>query len=368
MNERVDTRTVVRAVLRWWTIVLGAMIVAAVGAYAVSQAIPPVYEGTTSVMVGGAIQASDVTLDDIETSQQLTLTYADLVGREPVLQGVVETLDLQTTWPELRTRVQANLVPGNTQLIEITARAGSPEQAKAIAGAVADQLVALSPTGIEDAGAARIEELNRNIDTKRRRIRQLRADLAAASPGSPEVTTLRHQIAAAERLIGDWQDTLASIPAPTVGKAVNQLEVIEGAQASTEPVIPNTKLNVLIAACLGLLLGGAIAFALYARREASVPQLKALPPEGGSAPNGRDPQTRSSAGETFAAPATAPSPPATATPRPPGATEPVPSDAAAPEPPTSGPPTSEPPTSEPGASEPFASEPVGRATSPGDRW
>ena len=345
MNERVDARTVMSAMLRWWWVVVAATVVAVAVAFGVSLAIPPEYEGTTSVMVGGAIQASDVTLDDIETSQQLTLTYADLVGRQPVLQGVVEALDLRTTWPELRTRVQANLVAGNTQLIEITARAGSADDAKAIAGAVADQLVALSPTGVLDSSAARLDELNRSIDSKRRRIRQLRADLARTEAGSSAATALEKQIAAAGRLIGRWEDAVASVPAVSVGKAVNQLEVIEGAQASPEPVVPNTKFNVLIAACLGFLLGGAIAFVLNARRAASAPRPRALPPQGGSSsPNGREPSAESASGSPT--PASAPAAP-----------EPVASEPVASEP--------EPVASEPVASEPRpgTSEPVGRGTS-----
>jgi capsular polysaccharide biosynthesis protein len=268
MNERVETRTVARAMLHRWWLVVGLTVLAAAVAYGVSLAIPPVYEGTTSVMVGGAIQASHVTLDQIETSQQLTMTYADLVSRQPVLEGVVESLDLHTTWQELETRVRAELIPGNTELIEISARAGSPDEAKAIAGAVADQLIALSPTGAQEESASaaqtRAAQLNQRITEKHQRIEALHEDLAAATTEARSAS-LQQQITAAQRVVNGLQNDLSALPAPGENHAVNQLEVIEQAQALPSPVIPNTKFNVLIAACLGLLIGGAVAYALDAR-------------------------------------------------------------------------------------------------------
>jgi capsular polysaccharide biosynthesis protein len=268
MNERVETRTVARAMLHRWWLVVGMTVLAAAVAYGVSLAIPPVYEGTTSVMVGGAIQASHVTLDQIETSQQLTMTYADLVSRQPVLEGAVESLELHTTWQELGTRVRAELIPGNTELIEISARAGSPEEAKAIAGAVTDQLIALSPTDAQEESASlaqtRAAQLNQRIADEHRRIKAFHAQLLDA-PTEAKAASLRQQISDAQRLVNGWEDDLTALSAAGEIHGVNQLEVIEQARALPTPVVPNTPFNVLIAACLGLLIGAAVAYALDAR-------------------------------------------------------------------------------------------------------
>jgi capsular polysaccharide biosynthesis protein len=289
MSERVETRTVARAILRRWWLVVGATVLAAALAYGVSLAIPAVYEARTSVMVGGAIQSSHVTLDQIEASQQLTMTYADLVQRQPVLEGVVESLDLRTTWQELGTRVRAELIPGNTELIEISARAGSPEDATAIAGAVADQLIALSPTNTQDQSdalvQARTDQLNQRIDRAHQRIQALDGQLAATT-SETRAAALRNQIAAAQQLVSGWQNDLASLPTAGSDHAVNQLEVIEEAQALSTPVVPDTPFNVLIAACLGLLVGGAIAYALDARDERRMTSEASSPEE--VSPNGHD--------------------------------------------------------------------------------
>lgn len=267
MSERVELRTIVQATLRRWWLVVPLTLLAAGGAYAVSLAITPVYRASTSVLVGGGLDDTNVSSDDIDVSDRLTLTYADMVGREPVLQGVVDSLGLRTTWQQLRSRVHGELVPSNTELIVITADGPSTEEATEIATAAATQLVAISPTDQQDANqefvVQRLETLSRNIDAKQRRVDSLQKELGDAA--SAQGTLLRKQIAESEATIAQWQELYTSLLDTNTGGSVNRLEVIERAQASPTPVIPNTQFNVLIAAVLGLLLGAAIAYALEFR-------------------------------------------------------------------------------------------------------
>jgi capsular polysaccharide biosynthesis protein len=244
------------------------MLLAAGAAYAVSLSITPVYRASTSVFVGGGLDDTNVSADDIDVSEHLTLTYADMVGREPVLQGVVDGLGLRMTWQQLRSRVHGELVPGNTELIVIMADAPSTQEATQIATATATQLVAISPTGVQDAShkfvVQRLETLSRNIDAKQRRVDSLQNQLANAG-SSAQGTLLRRQIAESEEQIARWQESYTAFLDSNTGGSVNRLEVIERAQASSTPVIPHTAFNVLIATILGLLLGAAIAYALEFR-------------------------------------------------------------------------------------------------------
>ena len=133
MSQRVELRTIVVATLRRWWLVVPLTLFAAGVAFAVSLSITPVYRASTSVLVGGGLDDTSVSADDIDVSEHLTLTYADMVGRQPVLQGVVDSLGLRTTWQQLRTRVHGELVPGNTELIVITADGPSTQEATGIA-------------------------------------------------------------------------------------------------------------------------------------------------------------------------------------------------------------------------------------------
>jgi capsular polysaccharide biosynthesis protein len=267
MSERVELKTIVRASLRRWWLVLPLTLLAAGGAYAVSLSITPVYRASTSVLVGGALDDPNVSPDDIDVSEHLTLTYADMVGRQPVLQGVVDSLGLRTTWQQLRSRVHGELVPGNTELIVITADAPSTEEATQVATAAANQLVAIGPTDVQDANYGfvvdRLDTLSRNIEVKQRRVDALQKQLRTATAARGAL--LRRQIAESENDIAGWQEGFTALLERNTGGSVNRLEVIEQAQASSTPVVPNTQFNVLIAAVLGLLLGAAIAYALEFR-------------------------------------------------------------------------------------------------------
>jgi capsular polysaccharide biosynthesis protein len=266
VSERVELRTIVVATLRRWWLVVPLTLLAAGAAYAVSLSITPVYRASTSVLVGGGLDDTNVSADDIDVSEHLTLTYADMVGRQPVLQGVVDSLGLRTTWQQLRTRVHGELVPGNTELIVITADGPSTAEATEIATETATQLVAISPTDVQDKNQEFVEErldtLSRNIDAKQRRVNTLQRDLVGA--GSAQ-GLLRRQIAESEEQIARWEEGYTALLDSNTGGSVNRLEVIERAQASSTPVIPNTTFNVLIATLLGLLLGAAIAYALEFR-------------------------------------------------------------------------------------------------------
>ena len=268
MSERVELRTIVVATLRRWWLVVPLTLLAAGAAYAVSLSVTPVYRASTSVLVGGGLDDTNVSPDDIDSSEHLTLLYADMVGRQPVLQGVVDSLGLRTTWQQLRTRVHGELVPSNTDLIVITADGPSTEEATEIATATATQLVAVSPTDVQDANqkfvVERLDTLSQSIDAKQRRVDSLQKQLTDA--GSPtQGTLLRKQIAESEEQIARWEESYSALLDSNTGGSVNRLEVIERAQASSTPVIPNTTFNVLIATLLGLLLGAAIAYALEFR-------------------------------------------------------------------------------------------------------
>jgi capsular polysaccharide biosynthesis protein len=269
VSERVELRTIVVATLRRWWLVVPLTLLAAGAAYAVSLSITPVYRASTSVLVGGGLDDTNVSADDIDVSEHLTLAYADMVGRQPVLQGVVDSLGLRTTWQQLRTRVHGELVPGNTELIVITADGPSTEEATEIASATATQLVAISPTDAQDANQRFVEErldkLSHSIDAKQRRVDSLQKQLSGGAASSAQGTLLRRQIAEAESTIATWGEQYTALLDSNTGGSVNRLEVIERAQAGATPVIPNTTFNVLIAALLGLLLGAAVAYALEFR-------------------------------------------------------------------------------------------------------
>ena len=193
MNDSVELRRYVIIVLRrWWLVLLSALVAAAAG-YGVSQRQEPVYQATASVIVGQSLRTTQLDATDIATSERLALTYADIARRQPVLDATILSLGLVESWDNLKQRVKVKLVP-NTQLLEITVEAKSREEAKLIAGELAQQLILISPASQKSQGAdstvlfvrQRIQELQTNIEQGEAQVERLTSALATAE--TPEET------------------------------------------------------------------------------------------------------------------------------------------------------------------------------------
>lgn len=264
-----DLRQYIATALRWWWLmILGAVIAAAIS-YWVSQKLPRVYSATTTLIVGQSIQATRPTDADIVTSQQLAQTYAYLAKRQPVLQGVIDTLSLDETWQDLEKQISVNPVI-NTQLLQITVEAGSPEEAKMTADEIARQLILLSPTALEEQKNSenqqlirqQLENLQNKITTGRDRTKELEAAMNA-SLSAQQVQELQTEINTLEQLITNWENNYTQLLIFAESKASpNYLVVVEPAQVDPKPVRPRLLFNTFIAGVAGLFLSLAAVFLL----------------------------------------------------------------------------------------------------------
>lgn len=269
MSNFVELRRYIAIIMRWWWLLILATVVAAVTSYWVSQSQPRIYQASTTVMVGQSIQAIEPDSRDILTSERLALTYANIGRRQPVLQGVVDRLNLNDTWQRLKSRVKITPVEG-TQLLEIRVEAGSPEEAQATADELARQLILLSPTAMENQEKdenqrlvrQRLEELQTRIEAGRAR----RDTLEAAMTGSlsaKQVQEIQAEINTMERLITDWENNYTQLLIFVESrKSPNYLTVVEPAQVDRTPVRPQVRLNTLLAGVVGLCLAMGFIFLL----------------------------------------------------------------------------------------------------------
>ena len=272
MNDFVELRQYITVVFkRWWVFVLAALITAALG-YTVSQRQTRTYQATATIMVGQPIQATNLSDLDFKTGEQLAGTYADIALRQPVLQGVVTALDLSDSWQALRKQVQVAPVPG-TQLIEITARANSPEDAASIADEIARQLILLSPTSSQNQEndedqsfvQQRLEHLRERLENGEIRLSDLDQTLVDPTLSSMEVQALLNEIGLLESLIASWENNYAQLLLLTEGKnSPNYLTIIEPAQVNFGATRPNIVMNTVLAAVIGLIMAlGAIVLLEY---------------------------------------------------------------------------------------------------------
>jgi succinoglycan biosynthesis transport protein ExoP len=264
-----ELRQYMTIVIRWWWLTILLTMAAGAASYATSQRLVPVYEATTTLIVGQSIQATELNTGDILTSQQLAQTYADIAQRQPVLQGTIETLSLNDTWRELKKRVKVRSVQG-TQLLEIAVEANSPEEAQVTADEIARQLILLSPTALQNQEKdenqrfvrQRLEDLQAKIEAGQARVKELEAAMAG-SLSAQEVRELQGEINTLESLIANWEDTHTQLLIFIESKrSPNYLAVIEPAQADPDPVRPQTLRNTALAGVVGFLLALGLIFLL----------------------------------------------------------------------------------------------------------
>ncbi|MCB0064657.1 MAG: hypothetical protein KDE19_21185, partial [Caldilineaceae bacterium] len=141
MNHFAELRQLLQLLWRrWWLLALAGMMAGFIGYY-ISTLQAPRYEATASLIVGRLLHPGVIERADVQLSQQLTVAYADLARRRPVLQAVVDELGLES-WQALRNQVRT--VPlESSQLLEIRAQSTSASEAALIANAMARQLIAL---------------------------------------------------------------------------------------------------------------------------------------------------------------------------------------------------------------------------------
>ena len=249
-----------RVIVKWLWLIVASVLVATVSSYLGTRQMPRIYQATTTVMVGQVLEQADPNTQDLWMSQQLALTYADMVRRRPILEGVAEDLGLDYV-PSPGT-VSARQVPG-TQLLEIVVQDTHPERARAIADGIAYQLIFQSPTESREEQQrrafvqAQLEDLESNIQRAQDEIEEEQARLESAN-SARAIQQYQANIAALQQKQSNYQSTYASL-LQTVRGGVNYISVIEPATTPTVPISPRVGSTVMLAAAIGLILavGGA---------------------------------------------------------------------------------------------------------------
>ena len=244
---------------KWLWLVLLSIGIAAVSGYLASRLAAPRYRTRTTLMVGQVTQNPALSSADLLTGQQLAHTYAQLALRQPVLQGALQSLALPWDWTTLAAQVNASVVQP-TQLLEIAVVDIDPTRAKALADAIAQELILQGPHGPESLdqdqvrfAQAQLADLQAKIEAGQAEAAHLNKELDAAN-SARRFAELRSQADLMETKIGAWQSAYSQLLLGLQGGEVNALNVVEPAAIPTRPFTPDIPLNVLLSACLGLVL------------------------------------------------------------------------------------------------------------------
>ncbi len=255
-------KTYLAPVFRWWWLVLLAPTLAAVTSYLVVQAEPQLFQSRTTIMIGRTIEDPNPNSGQIFLSQQLAQTYADIARREPVRNATMDALGL--SWlPDYNVRPLPN-----TQILEVTVVDTDPRRAQAVAAELTNQLIQLSPSGLNPEEEERQNFINQQLADLQTQIRATQDEITDNQTrlgdlvSAREIAEMQNQINALQGKLNTLQSNYAALLANTQRGAVNTLTVIEPASLPGRPLGSNRLLTIASSAAVALSLAVGAAYVL----------------------------------------------------------------------------------------------------------
>ncbi len=258
-----------KTIVRWWWLAVLSVAISVAVSYYFSMQEPRIYKTTATLMVGQAVQKINPGSQDFYMAEQLGMAYAQMVTREPVLQATIDSLELELDWRALGWQVSAWQVP-QTQLLQVSVTDTSPERAALIADEISYQLVLQTPTSPQNVARQQrgqfvqdqLDDLEGRIQSAQDKMIELESELNVALSAN-QIKNLQGEINNLQNLINGWQTTYTNLLGfLDGGGSPNTLSIIEPAIIPTNPISPNVKMNLVLAALTGFMLAFGAAVAL----------------------------------------------------------------------------------------------------------
>ncbi len=253
-----DLRRLIVTARTWLPLMLVAAVLAGGAAFIVSNLQQKVYESKATLIVGQALSAANPDYTQLLVAQSLTATYAAIATTRPIMQSLIDELGLDASPGGLASRVRVD-APTASTLLMITAQDTDPARAAAIANALARHLIAASPA-IQGREIEFQKSVDEDLAATQALIEATQTRVDTLSALENRTTQQESQLQTLEGRLANLRSTYATLLSFSSGSASNLLTVVEPAIAPTEPVLPRTLLNTLLAAAIGLLAVGGAAF------------------------------------------------------------------------------------------------------------
>ena len=254
-----EMKDLTQPLFRWWWLLLAATLIAGATSFIVASQEPRIYEATTTLMIGQAINDPNPSGGEFQLSQQLAGLYADIAERDPVALATMNALAID--WlPDYNARALPN-----SQFLEIAVVDSNPVVAQSVANELANQLILQSPTAPQQEEQIRQEFISGQLNYLETKIRETQDEITTKQTELADMVSAR-QIADTQQAIAALQDKLTTMQANYAGLlsntqsgAANTVSVIDFAALPTTPVAPDVGLITLLAAAVGFSLaaGGA---------------------------------------------------------------------------------------------------------------
>jgi capsular polysaccharide biosynthesis protein len=137
VEQEIEIREIIAIIAKRWWLILFLLVLAVTTSGIVSFfVLTPTYEASTTLLVGKRTEGAQYFLQDHQLNSQLAKTYREIAKSSSVANDIIEELNLRLTTDQLREKIDVRQV-GDTEIISISVRDESPEQAAFLANGVA---------------------------------------------------------------------------------------------------------------------------------------------------------------------------------------------------------------------------------------
>jgi len=248
---------------RWAWLIVVATVLAAGAAYIASGFQTPIYQATTSILIDQAPDARTSDIVSIMLSEQLTSTYAQLMTKRPVLEEVLERVDVGMGPNSLKAAIQ--VIPTvDTQIIEIKVQHTNP----ASAAAIANTLVEVFTQQNEELQASRFAASKENLTNQLARLEEQKAHAEGLIEelGNPQTSSEIDELDRLQNELSGFQASYTALLQSYEGlrlaeaKSISNIVQIESAIEPTSPISPRIMMNTFLAGIVGAVVAGGIVF------------------------------------------------------------------------------------------------------------
>ncbi len=262
-----DLRRYLVLIWKWaWLLALCALLGGG-AAYYTSLRATPMYEASSTLRISSPDSTGMSDYTALLTGQSLAQTYAQLLTKDPVLDGVIRSMELGMSTEELRKAVSVQTVR-DTGLIEITVRHADPAMAQAVANEIPRIFVEQDRVMEGSRYATLKASLTAKMASLEEEMRELQAAIAAkkaagagAAGAGAEDTDLIMLQSDLERAQSNYATLLQSYGNVELAQAQSGsgVMIVAEARLPDSPVSPKKVRNTLLAAVVGAMLGLGVA-------------------------------------------------------------------------------------------------------------
>ena len=262
-----DLRTLLRFARRWWWLLVLGPVIAGGAAWWTSSQQDAMYSATSTLLISQS-DPSQQDLSGLQAGERLGSTYQQLVNTDPVLQAVIDRLQLPLAIADLRGSISASVVTG-TQLLRVSVNDSQPQRAAQIADAVAEEFARVIGERSSQLSSGSREALQTQITTSQQQIADLNLQIDQLEGGADaesaavqtQLGSLRVSLSQAQVVYGDLLSKQQDMDLAEASLQ-SRVTVWERARVPGVPYEPRTQLYTLLAVIAGLIVSVGSVFLL----------------------------------------------------------------------------------------------------------